>query len=128
MKFLATALAGLLLAGCETLDQFDQAVRRFEGQAVTPLGDGNTNFSAVDRFDGFTVTINYQHPQPGASNQVILNACRQLLDVAAIRAAQMRGRIIAPIDNRAITARTQVSNQFPQLKICTMSVPLRYVG
>ena len=128
MKYLATALAGLLLAGCATLDQFDQAVRRFEGQAVTPLGDGNTNFSTVDRFDGFSVTINYQHPQPGASNQVILNTCRQLLDVAVVRAAQMRGRVVAPIDNRAITARTQPSVQFPQLKICTMSVPLRYIG
>ena len=128
MKYIATTLAILLLAGCAAVDQLDQSLRRLEGQAVTPLGDGNTSFSAVDRFDGFNLTINYLHPQPRPSNQVVLNTCRQLLDVAAIRAAQIRGRVIGPIDNRAVSARTQPSIEAPGLTVCTMSAPLRYTG
>lgn len=128
----ATALLVLALVGgltgCAVATQFDQQLRSLEGRSAISLGDGNTNFFAVDRFDGFDLTINYMHPQQGVSNQVALNSCRQQFDLAAIRAAQMRSRFIAPIDNRLITSRIRPSFDAPGFVVCTMSAPTRYTG
>jgi hypothetical protein len=121
------ALTGTIV-GCAAGGQLDQGLRGLAAGPTTPLGDGNTNFSVRDRFDGFALTVNYLHPQQGASNQVVLNSCRQMLDVAAVRAAQVRGRFIAPIDNRNVSARTSPSMDFPGFTQCTMSTGLSYTG
>ncbi len=132
MRHSATSLVVLVLlsalTGCAVASQFDQSLRGLEGQSAISLGDGNTNFFARDRFDGFDLTINYRHPQQGVSDQVTLDSCRQKFDLAAVRAAQMRGRFISRIDNRLITSRVRPSFDAPGFSECTMSAPTRYTG
>ena len=128
MKTALSILAVILLSGCSTAE----AIRQSTGSAPTmgasliPTGDGNSSFSVSDSFDGFTLTVSYLHPVPNVVGQQVLNGCRQALDLAAVRAAQMRRRFINQIANQTITVRTSLSFDRPGQTLCTMTAPVRY--
>jgi hypothetical protein len=90
-----TALAtALLIAGCAT------PVKHIDGPMQEY--DKNTQYTTVDRPDGFSIEVRYARYQLIPESDVVAIACKSAVTSIAYDVADKRGRKLAPINEQRI--------------------------